>query len=94
MYKRCIFVETKPKYMNIQNLIKSAQQNNFEDYLDCPHPDRVEYKNINCLIMTCMNGDYDGEVIDVLYNYITGEIISKSVYSHFVGVESKFKISN
>ena len=80
--------------MNIQNLIKLAQQNNFEDYLDCPHPDRVEYKNINCFIMTCMNGDYDGEVIDVLYNYITGEIISTSVYSHFVGVESKFKISN
>ena len=42
--------------MNIQNLIKSAEQNNFQDYLDCPHPDKTEYQNINCLIMTCING--------------------------------------
>jgi hypothetical protein len=80
--------------MNIQNLIKSAEQNNFQDYLDCPHPDKTEYPNINCLIMTCINGDYDGEVIDALYNYTTGEIVSVSVYSNFLGVKSKFKLNN
>jgi hypothetical protein len=78
------------KKLHIQNLIKLAEQNNFQDYLDCPHPDRVEYPNINCLIMTCIEGNYDGEVIDALYNYITGEIVSISVYSQFVGVQSKF----
>jgi len=80
--------------MKIQNLIKKANQNNFQDYSDCPHPDRVEYPNINCLIMTCNKGDYDGEVIDVLYNYTTGIIISASVYSQFYGVQSKFKLNN
>jgi hypothetical protein len=78
------------KKLSVQNLMKVAEQNNFENYLDCPHPDKVEYPNINCLIMTCMNGDYDGEVIDALYNYTTGEIVSVSVYSHFPNVESKF----
>ena len=80
--------------MNIQNLITTANQNNFQDYLDCPHPDRTEYPNINCLIMTCTKGDYDGEVIDALYNYTTGKIVSISVYSQFFGVESKFKLNN
>jgi hypothetical protein len=86
-------LKSKPKYMNIQNLIKAANQNNFQDYLDCPHPDKVEYKNINCLIMTCLDGDYDGEVIDALYNYTTGKIVSLSVYSQFLGVKSKFKLN-
>lgn len=76
--------------IKVENLVKVARQNNFEDYLDCPHPDKMEYKNVNCLIMTCTNGDYDGEVIDALYNYTTGKIVSISVYSQFFGVESKF----
>jgi hypothetical protein len=79
--------------MNIQNLFKKANQNNFQDYLNCPHPDRVEYPNINCLIMTCNKGIYDGEVIDALYDYTTGIIISVSVYSQFNGVESKFNLT-
>ena len=79
--------------MNIQNLIKKANQNNFQDYSDCPHADRVEYPNINCLIMTCNKGDYYGEVIDVLYDYTTGKIISLSVYSQFNGVQSKFNLT-
>jgi hypothetical protein len=78
--------------MKLQNLIKTANQNNFQDYLDCPHPNKIEYPNINCLIMTCIKGDYDGEVIDALYNYTTGEIVSLSVYSQFKGVECKFKL--
>ena len=80
--------------MNIQNLIQKANQNNFQDYLDCPHPDKTEYSNVNCLIMTCNKGKYDGEVIDALYDYTTGKIISLSVYSQFNGVQSKFKLTN
>ena len=78
------------KKLTVQNLMKVAEQNKFENYLDCPHPDKIEYPNINCLIMTCMNGDYDGEVIDALYNYTTGEIVTLSVYSNFPNVKSKF----
>lgn len=76
--------------MKIQNLINTAEQNNFQDYLDCPHPDRIEYPNINSFMMTCAEGLYSGEVIDALYNYKTGEVISLSVYSQFKGVNAKF----
>jgi len=37
---------------------------------------------------------YDGEVIDALYDYTTGKIISLSVYSQFNGVQSKFNLTN
>ena len=78
--------------MKIQNLISVATKNNFEEYLDCPHHDKVEYPNINCLIMTCVHGDYDGEIIDALWNFTTGEIISLNVYHQRNGHISKFKI--
>jgi hypothetical protein len=78
--------------MQVQYLISVAQKSNFEQYLDCPHPDKVEYANINCLIMTCMNGKYDGEVVEANWNYNTGEVVSFSIYSQFNGSTAKFKI--
>lgn len=78
--------------MNIQQLISKAMNSNFEQYMDCPHPDRIEHPHTNCLIMTCVKGEYDGEVIDVLWDYKTGEILSASVYSQFKGIDAKFKI--
>ena len=78
--------------MKIQNLISVASKNNFEEYLDCPHPNKFEFPNINCLIMTCMNGDFDGEVVEANWNYKTGEVISFNIYSQFKGNAAKFKI--
>lgn len=78
--------------MKIQNLISEATKSNFEEYLDCPHPDKYEYPNINCLIMTCMKGIYDGEVVEANWNHKTGEVVSYQIYSQFKGVSASFKI--
>jgi hypothetical protein len=78
--------------MQVQYLISVAQKNNFEEQVNCPHPDKVEYPNINCLIMTCMYGMYDGEVVEANWNYNTGEVVSFSIYSQFKGSNAEFKI--
>jgi hypothetical protein len=78
--------------MQLQYLISIAQKNNFQEYLDCPHPNKYEYPNINCLIMTCTSGKYDGEVLEANWNYNTGEIVSFNIYSQFKGNTAEFKI--
>jgi hypothetical protein len=78
--------------MKIQNLISVASKNNFQEYLDCPHPNKFEFPNINCLIMTCTNGKYDGEVVEANWNYKTGKVVSYQIYSQFKGVSASFQI--
>ena len=67
--------------MTIQELINKAEKNGFEIYLDCPHPDLFEHPKTNCIILTCINGKYDGQVIDGFYNYHTGIVTKVSMYS-------------
>jgi hypothetical protein len=78
--------------MKIQELINVALCNGFEQYSDCQHPDTFEYPGANCLIMTCMKGKFDGEVLDVVYDWHTGQIISKSIYSQFSGIKANFNL--
>lgn len=42
-------------------------------------------------IMTCMKGKYDGEVIDIYYDYITGDVKNVEYSTQFNGQLPTFK---
>ena len=44
-------------------------------------------------IYTCIKGKYSGDVIDVYYNYNTGQIHHKEVSSQFKGSEPMFSFN-
>ena len=77
--------------MNINQIIKELEKNGFQSYGDFSHPDSFEYKGINQCYFTCLSGKYDGDVVELWYNWQTGEITKKSTYSQFYNCEPKFK---
>lgn len=44
---------------------------------------RTEDDNIQCETLTCTEGDYSGEVIDIYYDYYTGNVTRVDHYSQF-----------
>lgn len=65
----------------------------FESYSDVSHPDRVEFQNVNISTLTCKKGKYNGEVVEIWYNYYTGVVVYSSVYSQFKDESPKFIIN-
>ena len=76
---------------NIATLSKQAYASGFEDYSNCAHPDKVEYPNTNIATFTCTKEKYNGEVIDIWYDYLSGDVSYTSIYSQFKGVTANFK---
>lgn len=76
---------------NVKNIERKALAAGFEHYSDFAHPDKIEFPNVNILTLTATKGSYNGDVLDVWYNYRNGEIINISIYSQFPNQKAKFK---
>lgn len=44
-------------------------------------------------ILTCTKGKYDGEVIDIYYNYYTGEVNRTEISTQFKGQTATFQFN-
>lgn len=76
---------------NINEMVNYLESKGFQHYGDFRHPDFIEYKDLNQLYMTCMKGDYNGDVAEIWYNVNTGGIVKKLTYSQFHKCETKLK---
>lgn len=76
---------------NINQIVQYLEKKGFENYGDFRHPDYIEYKEINQLYMTCMKGEYDGDVAEIWYKWENGEIVNKTTYSQFHNCQPKLK---
>ena len=69
----------------IQTLLNSAHKFGFEQY------GSFNEGELQHDILTCTKGKFDGEVIDIYYNYKNG-LVNKIEYStQFIGQEANFK---
>lgn len=75
----------------INQIISDLEIKGFINYGDFAHSDKIEYKNINQMYMVCLNGNYNGDVVEIWYNFENGEIVKKIAYSQFYNCESKLK---
>lgn len=76
----------------LQQIESKAYASGFNHYSDFAHPDKVEYPRINIFTLTCTEGEHNGDVVDVWYNYDTGEIKHVSIYSQFPNTKPTFSI--
>lgn len=58
-----------PKYQHINTLIGKAIKAGFEEYGNF---NEGEYQH--CILTAAKGGDYDGETIDIYYNFYSGEV--------------------
>lgn len=70
--------------LNVNSLISIAAKSGFESYGsfnegDCQHD-----------ILTCTKGKFDGEVIDIWYDYHSGIVSKVEVSCQFAGQVAKF----
>jgi len=70
---------------NINDFIATAAKSGFESYGSFNEGD------LQHDILTCTKGKYDGEVIDLYYNYHTGEVSNIEYSSQFKGQQPAFK---
>lgn len=70
---------------NINQLISAAYKAGFEVYGSFNEGDSQHE------ILTCMKGKYDGEVIDLYYDYNTGNVSKIEYSAQFKGQEAAFK---
>jgi hypothetical protein len=77
----------------LSKLINQAYKNGFQQYSDFAHPDKYEYPNINIITFTCTKDIFNGEVIDIWYNYFTGAVLKVDTYSQFNNEAAKFKFA-
>lgn len=71
--------------LHVNSLVSLAERSGFESYGsfnegDCQHD-----------ILTCLRGKFDGEVIDIWYNYHTGIASKVEVSCQFSGQVAQFK---
>lgn len=65
--------------MHIDKLQAICNSAGFEDYGDF----ETEEREIRNSIMTCIKGEFSGEVIEIYYNYHTGGIVKVMHYCQF-----------
>lgn len=63
--------------MKINSIITTANKNGFESYGSFNEGDEQHE------ILTCTKGKYDGEVIDIYYDFNTGEVFRSEVSTQF-----------
>jgi hypothetical protein len=64
---------------NVNQLISQAIKSGFESYGNF----RTEDDSVQRETLTCTKGKFSGEVIDIDYNYQSGEILKTTVSSQF-----------
>jgi hypothetical protein len=75
---------------NFNTLMSEAQKSGFEVYSSYAMPD----SSINLDIFTCRKGKYDGEVIDIYYNWKTGEVTQVLYSTQFKNQLPTFKFKS
>ena len=69
---------------NINTLVAVAEKNGFEFYGSF-NEDGLQHD-----ILTCLKGKFNGEVIDLYYNYRTGEVSQIAHSTQFNGQQAIF----
>lgn len=70
----------------LMSIINEAMKHGFDSYGNF----RTEDDDTQQEILTCIKGQFSGEVIEISYDYNTGEIKSISQYSQFKTVVPKY----
>jgi hypothetical protein len=73
-------------YNNVQILINAAFKAGFEIYGSFNEGEQHE-------ILTCTKGKYSGEVIDIYYNWLSGQVSKVEYSTQFKGQEPTFKFN-
>lgn len=73
---------------NINQLISVASKSGFETY------GSFREEDFQHEILTCIKGKYDGEVIDLYYDYHTGNVAKIEYSTQFKGQQPNFKFSS
>ncbi len=71
---------------DLNALINQANTAKFQEYLDCG-----VYGLYRCLTLTCLEGEYNGEVIEI--SYTDKGVCGISIYSQFRGQTPTFKFN-
>jgi len=70
----------------VSQLISKAERAGFQSYGSFNEGDDVQHD-----ILTCTHGKFSGEVIDIYYDFYSGDVSKVEISSQFVGQQSSFK---
>ena len=80
----------KFKHMKYSEISRKLESANFDLYLSTSdNPDSPEIMHE---IFTCLSGRYDGEVVDLFFNWFTGDVVNIEYSAQFQGQQPKFSI--
>lgn len=64
---------------NVNQLIAQALKAGFNSYGNF----RTDDDEIQCETLTCIDGQFSGEVLEINYNYSSGEVVKVNHFSQF-----------